>query len=49
MRTAIYCRVSSAGQEENYSLATQEASCRAYAAEQGWGRDIDLSRRAYRI
>jgi len=36
MRAAIYCRVSSAGQEDNYSLATQEASCRAYAAERGW-------------
>ncbi|MDP9470199.1 MAG: recombinase family protein [Chloroflexota bacterium] len=35
-RAAIYCRVSSAGQEENYSLATQEASCRAYAGERGW-------------
>ena len=35
-RVAIYCRVSSAGQEDNSSLATQEASCRTYAAERGW-------------
>jgi site-specific DNA recombinase len=35
-RAAIYCRVSSAGQEDNSSLETQEAACRAYAAEQGW-------------
>jgi site-specific DNA recombinase len=31
----IYCRVSSAGQEDNRSLATQEAACRAWAAERG--------------
>jgi len=36
MRAAIYCRVSSAGQEDNYSLATQKASCRDYAAKRGW-------------
>lgn len=35
-RAAVYCRVSSAGQEDNSSLATQEAACRAYAAERGW-------------
>lgn len=35
-RCAIYVRVSSAGQEDGYSLATQEARCRAYAAERGW-------------
>jgi site-specific DNA recombinase len=35
-RVAVYCRVSSAGQEDNSSLATQEASCRSYATEQGW-------------
>ncbi len=35
-RTAIYCRVSSAGQEDNSSLGTQEERCRAYAAERGW-------------
>src|SRR5215213_8096000 len=29
----IYCRVSSAGQEDNTSLDTQEAACRAWAAE----------------
>lgn len=36
MQVAIYCRVSSAGQEENSSLETQEARCREYAAEHGW-------------
>src|SRR5215207_8207619 len=35
-RVAIYCRVSSAGQEDNSSLATQEACCRSYAAERNW-------------
>ena len=35
-RAAVYCRVSSAGQEDNSSLATQEASCRAYATDRGW-------------
>jgi len=35
-RVAVYCRVSSAGQEDNSSLATQEQQCRAYAAERGW-------------
>ncbi|MDP9359112.1 MAG: recombinase family protein, partial [Chloroflexota bacterium] len=35
-RVAIYCRVSSAGQEDNSSLGTQEARCRDYAAERGW-------------
>src|SRR5687768_8201397 len=29
----IYCRVSSTGQEDGYSLRTQEAACRAWAAE----------------
>lgn len=32
-RAAIYCRVSSEKQETNYSLPTQEAACREYAAE----------------
>jgi site-specific DNA recombinase len=36
MRAAIYCRVSSAEQQDNSSLATQEQSCRRYAAERGW-------------
>jgi site-specific DNA recombinase len=31
----IYCRVSSAGQEDNTSLDTQEAACRAWAHERG--------------
>src|SRR5689334_21018302 len=35
-RCAVYCRVSSAAQEDNHSLATQEATCREYAARQGW-------------
>jgi DNA invertase Pin-like site-specific DNA recombinase len=36
-RVAIYCRVSTAGQqEEGTSLRTQEAACREYAAERGW-------------
>lgn len=35
-RVAIYCRVSSAGQEDKYSLSTQEASCRAYAEAHGY-------------
>jgi DNA invertase Pin-like site-specific DNA recombinase len=29
-RAAIYCRVSSKGQEDNYSLASQEANCRKH-------------------
>src|SRR5690349_7150242 len=33
---AIYCRVSSDRQEDNYSLPSQEAACRAYAAAQGY-------------
>ena len=33
-RVAIYCRVSSAGQEDNSSLETQEAACRHYAASE---------------
>jgi len=36
-RAAIYCRVSTAGQEaEGSSLATQEQSCRAFAVEQDY-------------
>src|SRR3954469_19010910 len=34
-RVHIYCRVSSAVQEDGYSLSTQEAACRAWAAERG--------------
>src|SRR5215208_631124 len=34
-RVHIYCRVSSAGQEDNYSLDMQEAACRAWAADRG--------------
>ncbi len=33
---SIYCRVSTSGQEDNTSLETQEAACRAFAAEQGY-------------
>ena len=32
-RVHLYCRVSSAGQVDNTSLATQEAACRAWCAE----------------
>ncbi len=35
-KAGIYVRVSTGSQEENYSLPTQEARCRQYAAEQGW-------------
>ena len=31
----IYCRVSSTGQEQGYSLDTQETACRSYATAQG--------------
>lgn len=36
MRAAIYCRVSTAGQEDGSSLETQETSCRAFASDHGW-------------
>ncbi len=38
LRCGIYCRVSTQqqSQEDKYSLATQEAECRAHAATQGW-------------
>lgn len=36
MATAhVYCRVSSAGQEDGYSLDTQERACREYAKQRG--------------
>jgi site-specific DNA recombinase len=36
-KAAIYCRVSTAGQEEDgTSLDTQEARCRQYATTQGY-------------
>src|SRR4051812_10544616 len=34
-RVHIYCRVSSQGQEDGYSLATQEQACRAWCGERG--------------
>ena len=34
-RAHIYCRVSSAAQEDGYSLDTQERACREYATEHG--------------
>lgn len=34
-RVHIYCRVSSEGQEDGYSLDDQEAACREWAAERG--------------
>lgn len=36
MRAAIYIRVSTTMQEDNYSLGTQEEACRAYADEHGY-------------
>src|SRR6266511_4280030 len=40
LSAAIYVRVSTTGQEEEgTSLQTQEAACRAYAAERGWTLD----------
>src|SRR5918998_1510633 len=38
-RAAIYCRVSSQGQEENASLPTQEEACRRFAAARGYALD----------
>ena len=38
-RAALYLRVSTTRQEEGYSLETQEAGCRAYAAQHGL--DVD--------
>jgi site-specific DNA recombinase len=35
-RALLYLRVSSVKQEDGYSLATQEAGCRRYCAEQGY-------------
>ncbi len=35
-RVAVYCRVSTAAQEDNSSLETQETRCRDYAAQHGW-------------
>src|SRR3712207_1616173 len=35
-RAAVYVRVSTDKQEDNTSLDTQEAACRAYAAEHGY-------------
>lgn len=39
MRAVIYCRVSTVEQVQNLSLATQEESCRAYCAREGY--DVD--------
>jgi len=36
VKAAIYCRVSSDGQEDNTSLPTQEEACRRFAAERGY-------------
>jgi DNA invertase Pin-like site-specific DNA recombinase len=36
LRAAIYVRVSTTGQEDNYSLSTQDAACRAYATQHGY-------------
>lgn len=36
MRAAVYCRVSTTMQEDNYSLPTQEEACRRHAATLGY-------------
>lgn len=36
VRAAIYVRVSSPGQEDNYSLPSQEEECKRYCAERGY-------------
>src|SRR3954469_10761494 len=35
-RVVIYTRVSTIGQEDNFSLSTQEAACREHAAGKHW-------------
>ncbi|MBA3518170.1 MAG: recombinase family protein, partial [Rhizobiales bacterium] len=45
-RVAIYCRVSTASQEDGSSLETQEAACRAFVAEHGWNV-IDMYREVF--
>ncbi len=35
-RAALYCRVSTQSQEDNYSLGSQLEQCRAYAEQQGY-------------
>ena len=45
-RAVVYCRVSSAGQEDNSSLETQEAACRAHAADRGW-QVVDVFREVH--
>lgn len=35
LKSIIYCRVSSVGQQDNYSLETQEAACRQFAEARG--------------
>ena len=44
-RAAIYVRVSSPKQEDNFSLSSQEKSCREYAAERGY---VVLEEHVYR-
>ena len=39
LRAAIYVRVSTGGQEDNYSPKTQEEACRAYCARHGYEVD----------
>src|SRR5215211_2873614 len=51
-RCVVYCRISSAGQEDNSSLETQEQDCRAYAAAHGWSvvgvfKDIHTGRELF--
>jgi len=45
-RVAIYCRVSTASQEDGSSLETQEVACRAFVAEHGWNV-IDMYREVF--
>src|SRR5438270_10151428 len=48
MKAAVYCRVSSQGQEENASLPTQEEACRRFAADRGYiVREGDVYREVY--
>ena len=39
MKAVIYCRVSTKGQVENFSLATQEKECRLWCARNGYAVD----------
>jgi site-specific DNA recombinase len=48
MKAAIYVRVSSSKQEDNFSLPSQEKACRNYALERGYSvRDDQVYREVY--